>query len=81
MMIIPTIMKLRIELTNIICRVSEFGDEVKSRQLLLKPMNPEGAKSVEGTYMCQVKEGENMINRTVEVFIHGKFDNNYAYGF
>ena len=51
-------------------RISEFGEE-KSRQLLMKPMSPEGAKTIEGTYMCQVKDRDNFVNRTVQIYIHG----------
>lgn len=52
--------------------MSEFGEEKKSRQLLMKPMNPEGAKTIEGTYVCQVIDDDKVINRTMTVFFHGK---------
>ena len=52
--------------------MSEFGEEEKSRQLLMKSMSPEGARTLEGTYMCQVKDGENTVNRTIRVYMHGE---------
>ena len=57
------------------CRVRQFGDADKSQQLILQATNTEGARTIEGTYLCQVTKnigGRVMINRTIDIYMHGE---------
>lgn len=64
------------DLENAHVRVREFGDADKSQQLILQATNTEGARTIEGTYLCQVTKnigGSVMINRTIDIYMHEKF--------
>ena len=61
---------------NSYSRVREFGDADKSQQLILQATNTEGARTIEGTYLCQVTKnigGSVMINRTIDIYMHGEW--------